>query len=179
MSLREAQRAAAAMYSALESHAARLIVVGSVRRERRYCNDVEIVVEPHMAEDLLGERTALIEPLHHQLREMGQWRKGGDRWVQIEDVFGHVGVGLDVAIVHPPAQWGSIVAIRTGPWQLGKYCVSKMRARGFRHELGHVVSVKTSALIPTPHEDNFFELAGVPNVAPSQRDALAQRLGLL
>ena len=180
MPLSEAVDIAAKIYTGLERHSQRIVVAGSVRRERLRCSDIEVVLEPLMAGDLFGEPSPILEPLHHLLREKaGRWLKGGDRYVQIGDVLGNIGVNLDVYIVHPPAMWGSIVAIRTGPYELGRYCMSKMRARHILHNEGYAVSTVTGKVLPTHHEDDFFSLAGVPNVAPNQRDALARKIGAM
>ncbi len=178
MPLAEISEIAARVYVGLEKNCQRLVVAGSIRRQRARCSDIEIVLEPHFAGDLFGHRDPIIQPVHELLREAGVWLQGGPKAVRIGDVLGEKGVRLDVFIVHPPAQWGSIVAIRTGPSALGEYCVTKMRTRGFRHVGGHVETLG-GAVCDTSHEDNFFKYAGVPVVAPDKRDHLARKVGAM
>lgn len=151
---------------------------GSVRRRRPQVGDIELVVRPRMHPDLFGDETPELEPLHAALNELGNRIKGGDRYVRID--LGKMGdlpfFALDVFIVHPPAQWGSILAIRTGPWDLSREIVTMMRHRGYRHENGHARRIDTGELVPPPTEEAFFALAGVEYVEPHERDSLAERL---
>lgn len=162
----------------LEPFAAEIAPAGSVRRRRTQVGDLELVIRPNMHPDLFGGETPELEPLHRALNELGNRIKGGDRYVRID--LGKMGdlplFALDVFIVHPPAQWGSILAIRTGPWDLSKHVVSKMKANGYRHKDGHARRSDTGELVPTPTEEAFFALAGVEYVEPHERDSLAERL---
>lgn len=160
----------------LEGAVARSKCVGSLRRKRREVGDIEFVVEPHYQEDLVGDRYPIIDSIQVVLEEVGTWVKGKHRMMQVSDLFGVEGVQLDLYIVLEPAQWGSIVAIRTGPAELGKHVMWKMRDFGFRHRQGHAERIETGEIVPTPEEEDFFALANVPCVAPAKRDALLQSL---
>lgn len=179
MSLDQAAHLAAFCYSALEKHGRRLVVVGSVRRGAAICHDIEIVLEPMMNADLFGGETPLLDPLVRELWAMGTIKKQGARYIQVVDIFGEKDVALDLFLCHPPAQWGSLVAIRTGPWQLSKLAVTRMRERGAVHQDGHAKDPNTGRLLPTPTEHHFFKLAGLPCVDPSQRTELAHRMGAM
>lgn len=178
MELRVAHELANRVLASLESHCKRISVAGSIRRQLPVCHDIEVVLEPFIAKDMFGVETGpIIEPLHDKLRSMGTWGKGATRYVQIHDVFEREGVKLDVFMVHPPAEWGSILAIRTGPQELGTWCVTKMWKYDFRHLDGHVVKAKTGEVVPTPSELDFFGCAGIECVSPRLRDRQARRLG--
>lgn len=150
---------------------------GSLRRRRERLGDIEFVVEPLFEQDLFDPIMSkpALEDLKRTLRGMGRWRKGGDRYMQITDLFGVEGLRLEVFAVHPPAQWGSILAIRTGPKELGEYCVTVMKGNGLRHVDGHIENRK-GEVVPTPTEEDFFAAAGVDCVPPAQRDQLAEQL---
>ena len=154
----------------------RMKAVGSLRRKVMNVGDLEFLVEPHFDTDLLGEKEAITQPIKDALMRFGTWLQGGERAMRITDLFGHTGVQLDLYIAHPPAEWGSLLAIRTGPRDLGVICVTEMRRRGFVHREGRVIQIRGRAHMPTPTEEDFFELAGVPCVPPSRRDELIQRL---
>lgn len=147
--------------------------VGSLRRRKPHVSDIEFVVEPKMVpSDLFGNKTPRVEPVRKVLQEIGTWIKGGERYMAVTDLYGADGVRLDVFLVSPPAQWGSQVAIRTGPADLGKHCMVKLKENGMRHTDGHVEKVG-GELVPTPDEKDFFRLAGVKYVPPARRDSLA------
>jgi DNA polymerase/3'-5' exonuclease PolX len=140
--------------------------------------DLELVAVPRMEADLLGPTGHPdLLGLEAELEKMGRRVKGGERYLRYAGLLGSA-LDLDLFLVHPPAEWGSIFAIRTGPAALGRYCVQKMRDElGLRHVDGHVRDARTGELRPTPTERDFFELAQVELVSPEHRAALAQRLG--
>lgn len=170
----EAYAIASEVAAHLEPWCARLKCVGSVRRRRPECGDIEFVAEPPASEDLLGQKTPLVEPIRAAVQELGDWVKGGDRMMQVTDLMGRHGLKLEVYLVSPPASWGSILAIRTGPADLGKYVVTRCREKGYVHSQGF--AKRSGVQIPTDTEEQFFALADVPCVPPHERDALAERL---
>ena len=130
---------------------ARVEIAGSLRREQETVGDIELVAEPVSNGDLFGPSPSpQIEPVQAAMKDMGRWVKGGRRMMQVTDVLGHRDVKLELYLVHPPAQWGSLLAIRTGPADLGQYCMTAMRPRGYRHHHGHAVRIDTGELVPTP-----------------------------
>lgn len=157
----------------LEPVAMRVKTVGSVRRRRPEVGDIEILIEPRMITvDLFGTMGPDLEPIRaiaRRWRSDGVLSKDGDRYIQ---VFLESGLGVDLFLCWPPAQWGSLLAIRTGPADLGKHAVTLMIERGLRHREGHVVDL-AGAIIPTPTENDFFAAAGLRCIAPRLRDTPA------
>lgn len=202
MRLREARALADRLVTRLEPHVARVVVAGSVRRQRPQVKDVELVVEPRVRSgDLFGREVPDLAAIRHEARTWGQIMKGGDRYIQValdDPKFAPPGTGAraDVFLVHPPAEWGTILAIRTGPAAFSRHCVERLRARGMRSIDGAVYrKIKGDPFlepdlvledapewdryyrrVPTPTEDAFFELAGVECVPAEQRDELHRRL---
>ena len=151
----------------------RLQVVGSVRRRKPHVSDIELLVEPRMVvADLFGGLAPDLGGLKGELERIGRIVKGGDRYVQVAGIYGHASAKLDVFMVSPPASWGALLAIRTGPVDLSKHLVTAMRRFGYRQTEGHAISIDTGEDVPTETEEEFFELAGVPCVAPVERDGL-------
>ncbi len=147
-------------------------VAGSLRRRKEEVGDIELVVEPQLGvADLFGRRAPDLEMIRGVVEQWGNLRKAGDRMIQVTNVYGREGLTVDLFLVHPPAQWGSILAIRTGPSDLSRLAVTLMRDRGFRHRAGFAVDVATSEPVPTPTEDGFFQLVGLPCLPPARRDA--------
>lgn len=155
---------------------ARAKVAGSVRRRRPDIADIEIVVEPRVLDaGLFGEPTPDIDSIRAVVAKWGHVAKSGDRYMRVERPAGLLPV--DVFIVTPPAQWGSILAIRTGPADLGRHAVTRLKAYGLRHVDGHVEDA-TGTTIPTPTEEAFFALAGLPFLSPGARQFESARVSL-
>ena len=153
----------------------RIKAVGSLRRRRESVGDLEFLAAPFIETDLFGaDPQPILEPVRKIMHELGDWIKGGPRMMQIDNLLGHKGLVLDLYLVHPPAEWGSLQAIRTGPRTLGVQCMVRLRRRGFVHLSGRVE--KGGKVIPTPTEEDFFKLASVECLPPDQRDAQAARL---
>ena len=172
----EAYALAEAAANQLRPHVVRLKAVGSLRRRRPEVGDIEFLAEPFMEpSDLFGSLAPDVAPVRKVLEQLGTWVKGGERQMQITDLDGREGLKLELYLVHPPAQWGSLLAIRTGPWELGRHAVTLMRQRGLRHEDGRVL--KGRELVPTPTEQDFFAAAGLPLIEPHLRDEFAQQVG--
>lgn len=153
-------------------HVARLKCVGSIRRRKASVADIEFVAEPHFDEGLFGERTPIIEPVEEAMRRIGRWVKGATRQMVISDVYGHRNLRCELFLVHPPATWGAIYAIRTGPANLSQYVVThSKRLNRIRIDGGRAIHMDTGEQVPTDTEEQFFALANVPLVTPSKRDA--------
>lgn len=174
--LQEALEIAQEVSARLTPLTARLKCVGSVRRQKETVGDIEFLAEPVMHGDLFDGQTPVLDPIRSELYSMGTWVKGGDRMMQITDLFRRPGLKLDLFLVHPPSAWGSQLAIRTGPADMGHYVVTACRSRGFRHDNGYAQRLDTGERVPTDTEEEFFALAGVECVPPPEREALARRL---
>lgn len=107
---------------------------------------------------------------------LGTWVKGGERLMQVSDVLGVEGLDLELYLCHPPAQWGSLLAIRTGPAALGVLAMTNMKKRFLRHEDGRVLDTRTNTMVPTPEEADYFRLAGLEYLPPEERDAYVKKM---
>lgn len=154
---------------ALEDVTKRAVVAGSLRRGESQVHDIEVVAEPCSHEGtLFGDQVPEIEPIRGVVREWGRVTKNGDRFIQVRDIFEHEGLALDLFLVYPPAEWGTILTIRTGPAKFSQWAVTKLRRRGMRSEKGRVVDADGDT-IPTPTEREFFRVAGIPWTEPEAR----------
>ncbi len=171
MTFQEAYDLAEEAAEQLRPTVAHLKAVGSLRRKRDAIGDIEFLARPHVENDIFGEGApALLHEVRAAMHNLGTWVQGGDRAMRITDLLGREGARLELYLVHPPAAWGSMLAIRTGPEDLGRYCVTRMRAKGFRHVNGHAQVIGTEVIAPTATEEDFFELAGVACLPPRLRD---------
>ncbi len=156
----------------------RVEIAGSLRRGRATVHDVEIVAQPRPARDLFGavderapcELDQVLARLEREgriaRRETAAGQRWGPKWKAAIAV--RTGVPIDLFCVRPPAQWGAILAIRTGPASLSERLVTQCKRRGLRCEDGRLVTV-TGQTLETPDERAFFALCGVPFVPPEER----------
>jgi hypothetical protein len=170
----------------------RLEVAGSIRREAGECKDIELVAVPHIAPspyggDLFGGSgvAGKIDYTAEKLQELRRRgvlrdrldRNGHPAWGEraVRALYGEKPpVALDLFIVRPPAQWGMILFIRTGPADYVKAAMSRLHDRGLRCEDGRVVN--TAGIVqPTPEETDVFRLLGWDWKDPRERGRAAQR----
>jgi len=173
--LSQAQALAEDFLTAIRPLCERAEVAGSVRRGKAEVGDVEIVVQPRVArvqvglfEDMTEERDLLETDFLWEA--WGKVLKDGPRFKQI---FTPHGVALDVFIVRPPAQFGLIYLIRTGPADFSKWMVTP-RSRGGALPPGLVVRNgaiwRGLELIPTPTEADVFRVLGLEPIPPAERE---------
>lgn len=164
----------------------RVEIAGSVRRGVSDPKDIELVVVPKHQPDLFGGEgfDMLNEVIRLRVREHKLvWRaqKGGPSSKEpdldgrrfyallVEQGGGQPPVPIDLFAVRPPAQWGAIFAIRTGPAEYAKRLVTMARRKGYRCEDGRLVSLDGGAERLTATEQEFVEACGLPYLPPHLR----------
>ena len=170
--LPEAQRLANVFLDAVRPFCERAEVAGSVRRGEAEVGDIEVVIQPILTPiiGLFGEQVGVQDALAgFNWSAWGQVLKNGERYKQI---LTPKGISLDVFIVLPPAQWGLIYLIRTGPAAFSQWAVTPRRKGG---GLPSHLQVKDGAiwhgkrLIPTPTEADVFKVLGMEYIPPAER----------
>lgn len=148
-------------------------VAGSVRRECPQVGDIEIIALPRMiySTDLFGARymTEASELDAFDWSILGKFVKGGHKYKQI-DLY--LGMTLDLFIVTPPAQYGVIKLIRTGPDSFSRKFVTHKFKGGLlpgHLEIKDGAIYKLGALLPTREESDVFELLGISYISPEKR----------
>lgn len=159
----------------------RIELAGSIRRQRQYVGDIEIVAIPRIRRQLdlfsrpvPGQTISELDELADALRAARRltprpapdgkiaWGQRYKRAVYRPQRPGLPTMAVDLFAVLPPAEWGVIMAIRTGPANLSKLLVTP-RAQGgllpdgFRVQRGRLIS-PTGMPIPTPEETDLFKL---------------------
>lgn len=156
-------------------------IAGGLRRRKPDVHDLELVAIPKvfpLVKNLLGETTEDYFPLDHYLAdlvEMGRLAPGdknGRRYKQFRVLPS--GIFLDLFIVLPPAQWGVIKAIRTGPAHYSHWLVTRKDRGGalpnhLRVKDGAIRPLYDDLVIETPTEESFFEVLGIPMPDPVDR----------
>lgn len=177
----EAQLVANELLEALRPTCTRLAVAGSLRRGEREVKDVELVALPKRAPDLLGAANGPCQ-LTLKLRELAyagaiRWRgethpTSSTPFLEERRAWFLVSlpreVRVDLFAVRPPAQWGAIFAIRTGPADYSRRLVTVCQRRNLRSMGGRLVDW-TGKTVSTPEERDFIEACGLPYVEPRDR----------
>jgi len=158
----------------------RVEVVGSVRRSKPEVKDIELLIEPRMvAVDLFGTPGPDLEPIRGLVAHWGDLAKNGRRYIQVVDGDARERVQWDLFLCHPPAEWGALKVIRTGPAEFSMRCVQSLRNHGYicrdggvyrsRLRGGELELVPSGDPIPTPTERDFLELCGLRWIEPEDR----------
>ena len=168
----------------------RVEIAGSIRRGKPEVKDIEIVAQPRITalQDIFGTVVDVVSALNGiNFDALGLVVKKGPRYKKISL---KEGISLDLFIVMPPATWGVIFALRTGPDEWSKWAVTRramggglptdMRVddarvlRGGRAvvaETGLVTGYVGGDPVPTPEEADFLRLVGCADAPPSERRA--------
>lgn len=176
----EASVKAEMLRAALEPACDRIAVAGSIRRRRPEVKDIEIVAVPHIDTvpaglwgdpepvDRLAERIGvmLADPgTTLRLRDVEvlrangtveHQRRDGDAYKALE----YQGVAVDLFIVRPPADWGVLFAIRTGPADYSRRLVTDCQRRFMRVDGGRLL--RHGEHVSCPEERDFLAALGEP-----------------
>lgn len=198
MILTDALKIAEGLVARIAPMCERCEIAGGIRRKKVDPHDIEIVVMPKAGAPRpeFGQKVVHKSQLELVLWQMEQERilstvKGGEKLKVFKvnpNRFGIPTIGyeqLDLFIVTPPAQWGPIFTIRTGPAEFSHWLVTP-RSKGGRMPDGFVckngsvypgfrvsktaVEITGAALV-MPEELDFLKFVGVGWVAPEKREA--------
>lgn len=182
--LNYAARYAGRLVELLKNACERIEIAGSVRRKKGTVKDIELVVVPKMLEvrDLFGvlyERENLLEKRLQELVTAGVLavpagvRNAGERMKKFDLARTVPVMRLDLFIVLPPAQWGSVFTIRTGPGDFSKWLVTGRKFGGAMPE-GMVqldgALYRDGQVVETPEERDYFAALGLPWLDPVKRE---------
>jgi DNA polymerase/3'-5' exonuclease PolX len=186
--LKNARAVAVELLDRLMPACERGAIAGSIRRQRPEVNDIELVVVPSFQErvgedlwgtpheaDLLTERLGWmvvageIRPrvieVHRSDGTIEQSHRDGDSYKALE----YRGLPVDLFVVRPPADWGVIVTIRTGPADWSHRLVTDCQ-RYLRCVAGGRL-YRSGQYVPCHEELDFFRGIGQEWVEPWERSA--------
>lgn len=172
---------------------ARIAIAGSVRRQKPVVHDIELVAVPRIETidalqlwgasvdvDRLEERVGeLIGRGQLAAREVTLHRADGS--LEVSHRMGssfkalvYRGLPVDLFIVRPPAEWGVIFALRTGPGDWNTRLVTDAHRFMRRVKGGRVYA--GGQVVPCPEEEDFFAAIGQEWIDPPARRADRVRL---
>lgn len=153
----------------LSPYCERISIAGSVRRMKPEVHDIEIVAIP----SINSEPTMFDEGRKREFPSglFFSWKaiKNGPRYKQFTLPEG---INLDLFVVLHPAQWGVILAIRTGPADFSHWIVTPKYQGGplpgdCRVQDGGVY--RRGGLLTMPEEKDFLDFIGLGWIEPSER----------
>lgn len=152
-------------------------ICGSLRRHKEDVKDIEIICRPRQEEernffgDVVGYHNRVEEVMQNMISGgAAQALKNGPRYKQL--YLPRHDINLDLFVVLPPAQWGYLLAIRTGPAKYSKKLVTIRQHGGYlpsnlKAKDGAIWSGKNYIEMPT--EQSFFDVLGIEMPDPWKR----------
>lgn len=181
--LEAARIKAEALLHYLEPVCDKIAIAGSIRRNKPTVGDIEIVAVPTIYkpenQDLFGNTVGkpfdrLDEVIDEAAKREGHegfpWLKrlnNGKKYLKLHDQY--LDIQIDLFVVRPPAEWGPIFAIRTGPAKFSQRLVTGLHVRKLQCKDGRVVEKKTGKHVRCPTEKRFFRLCGLRWKEPEDR----------
>lgn len=185
---------AEAIVDAFRPFCERIEIAGSIRRMRADVKDIELVVEPKRIEstNLLGELVSTPTDLQlaidaynattaHPLaprrvntenphRPEG-YEVRGPKYQAL--AVGVERIPVDLFVVVPPATWGAILFIRTGPHEWNRRAIRRATQLGIRFTRGYIERVdgnkEGGPKVPSETEEDVFRALRSPVIAPENR----------
>ena len=160
----------------------RWVIAGSVRRQMPDVGDIEHVVVPKMGEvkgtGLFAEPGNMLWQRCDDLLASGEIVKAlyGDkqqtRWGEKYRGIAWRGTKHEI-FTADAANWGSVLAIRTGPGEFSKAMVMKLNADGLYRQadgyLRYASGASVGQIKPCATEEAYFEAVGWKYKAPEER----------
>lgn len=184
ISLAAAETLAAQVVELLRPACTRIEIAGSIRRRKPDVGDVEILCTPRIAmeaPDLFGQATPV-----NKLDELVDGLLRDGILLPRLDVNGRTAIGerykrlsidsfpLDLFVCLPPAQWGVLMLIRTGPAEFSHRFVTSRRQGGMLPEWaqvrdGAIYHRETGIVFEAWDEAAVFRTIGVDYIEPEVR----------
>ncbi len=169
----------------LAPHCVRVEIAGSIRRQRPYVNDVDLVVIPKgsiTTTNLFGEpeATAMGSPLHAFLVRFVQesaakqgrasvWISGEKNPSAVNYILKLPKVQLDV-FVATELNWGSKLLQRTGSKEHNIWIASRARQLGLEWKLDTGIIRPDGAVVASKTEREIYAALGMHYVIPENRE---------
>lgn len=199
MKYRDALRIARAWHKHIGPYCKRFAFAGGLRRRTSDVTDIDLVIDPITLvrnkplplfpdHETQGEEADLVFEQLEVLKSKGLFQPGkgyADGFKNCKLILPE-GIKLDISAVRYPAQWGVILALRSGPAEFSHWLVTNEDRGGPLPDdlivqegaVGHWIldfnadgqtKRVRSSLIETPEERDFFDLLQLPFIEPQLR----------
>jgi len=167
MKLAQALPLAEDALNALKPYCERILIAGSIRRQRPEVKDIELVVIPRMVPAGLFHDELEVDP--DFCGTVNRWHKvKGEPTGKYTQRVLPGGMALDLFIANPD-NWGWILALRTGSSDFNqKVLLHAMHQQGYSSDGGTLL--RYGKVIPTSEEVDVFRLLKLPWVEPWARE---------
>ncbi|MEE9409354.1 MAG: hypothetical protein V3V41_00315 [Candidatus Heimdallarchaeota archaeon] len=174
MELDRAGRMADKLIKLFDPCCEKLEIAGSIRRMCDDVKDIEIVAQPR--KDLqLPHIDMILAGLH--VKDRIEYDKNGTRFKSfwLLSKKNKQIIKVDLFIVYPPATWGCIFLIRTGPERFSKWLVNHAKPyyRFHKGQLFHSFESKAKDWqekhLDTPTEQSVFDFLSLQYIPPQKR----------
>jgi DNA polymerase/3'-5' exonuclease PolX len=181
MRLKEAKQYAEELIDLLNPACRRIKIAGGIRREKSEPHDVELVAEPLIGGNDWGGLTDKTNWLNKRIRDLfieypmhfihAPPNKAGAKAPFSEKYYKFLYklAPIDLFVVTPPAQWGTVFLIRTGDAEFSHAFVTRLWNYGLRSVDGHIEESETGNILNTAEESDAFTLCHLPNIEPKLR----------
>ena len=199
LELAKADRQAEQLAVWLEPYCERIQVAGSIRRRRPLCNDIDLVVIPHIAEhtvqvDLLQQKTVRSNQVLAFLRTYVETAGGLAAWKAATPANPRIpkrdaqnlllilrtGVQLDIWCADESTWWTRLIC-RTGSPGHNAWCCERAQHLGFKWSAYQGFEFDDGTTETITSEKMFYERLGLEFVPPHRRERsfmqLAERRG--
>lgn len=176
MKLAQAQEIALHVAALLEPACERVVVAGSIRRERVEVKDIELVGLPLFGQDMFGardySRPSCLNEVIEQLVQGGklEWDtllpRNGDKYKRFVFPGSRIAIDLFLA-VH--GNMGNTLAIRTGNAKFSEALMSMAKRQGLQQKDGFLRRQLGGGVVPCETEIAYFNALGLQFVPPILR----------
>lgn len=153
----------------LSPYCERIEIAGSLRRERRFIGDVEMVAIPkidHAFIDLFGQPSGSYSLVDQWLaKKRIEPTKNGEKYKS----FVWQGVKIDLFLVTPET-WGCQFLIRTGSADFSHDIVTVCQRWNFNFYDGRLYGPYFGDALDTPEEKDVFKQLGIEYIPPQERE---------
>ncbi len=156
IALERAQKIAEAVVELLKPYCSRIVIAGSIRRQKSLINDIDLVLIPV---DLWG--------LHAELTRLGGGKLKMSGPKILRSMYGSIQVDVYVADEHT---WATLLLIRTGSAQNNIRLATLAKKRGWHLAAsGDGLFDETGERIAGDTEQSIFEALGLRYQTPEER----------
>jgi len=159
MELEKTQVIANKILSVLTPYCEKIEIAGSIRRQRSFPHDIDIVAIPSNQGQFV-----------YQLQQMGLIEMGGQKLIRVELQLGYLpGTMLDVYVATPET-WATLLLIRTGSKEHNIYLCTRARQKGMKLHADGSGLFRALERVAGDTEESIFKTLGLDYVIPERRE---------